>query len=143
MVKIILVSLFLISRCAHADLFDFGSKSSNYRSKLPPLIEKLKSLKVTNDSAFDENFNEIIKSIEAAVEEEKLYCLGEAINAQGKTLPQSQKKLCLGELKQHYLDANEVIFEAKKRYLTAIHQWQLDQLGQIQKKSRSDIEKSF
>jgi hypothetical protein len=84
-----------------------------------------------------------VKNIENAMEEEKLYCTGEASNKEGKTLPSAQKPLCMRELKKQYLEATNVIFDLKKKYLGLIHQRQLQKLGEIQKSLKADIEKNF
>lgn len=140
MVKLILSSFLFVS-LAHADLFDFGSDQGE--SKIPDLVEKIKSLEMKEGPEFEETFNLGVKSIENAIEEEKLYCSGESTNKEGKTLPSAQKPLCMRELKKQYLEATHVIFEIKKKYLGFIHQRQLQKLGEIQKKLKSDIEKNF
>lgn len=141
MVKLILISFFIMS-FAHADLFDFGSDSDS-GSKVPDLVEKLKGLEMKEGPEFEETFNLGVKNIENAIEEEKLYCSGESTNKEGKTLPSAQKPLCMRELKKQYLEATNVIFEMKKKYLGFIHQRQLTKLGEIQKKLKADIEKNF
>lgn len=140
MVRTLLI--FLISFSARADLFDFGSGSGR-ESRLPALVEKLKGLDMKQGPAFDEVFNQTVKNIEVAVEEEKLYCAGEAADGEGKTLPPSQKQLCMRELKKQYLGAMDSVFEIKKRYLGFIHQKQMESLGDVQKKLKADIEKNF
>jgi hypothetical protein len=47
------------------------------------------------------------------------------------------------ELKKQYLEATNVIFDLKKKYLGLIHQRQLQKLGEIQKSLKADIEKNF
>lgn len=140
MVKSLLI--LVISFSAHADLFDFGADGGK-DSKIPALIEKLKGLEIKDDPAFEESFNQHVKAIENGVEEEKLYCSGEATDAAGKTLPPAQKQLCMRELKKHYLEATTTIFDLKKKYLGVIHQRQLEKLSEIQKKQKADIEKNF
>lgn len=142
MAKFILISFFIFSFSAHADLFDFG-KDKGLESRIPGLIEKLKGLEMKADPSYDEVFNQHVKAIENAVEEEKLYCSGEASSSEGKTLPANQKQLCMRELKKHYLDATETIFDMKKKYLGILHQKQIQKLGEIQNKLKSDIEKNF
>lgn len=140
MAKFILILFFLINT-AHADLFDFGSDKNE--SKIPGLIEKLKSLEMKEGADFEEVFNQNVKNIENAVEEQKLFCSGEATDSEGKTLPPAQKPLCMRELKKQYVEATSVIFELKKKYLGLIHQRQLQKLGEIQNKLKADIEKNF
>lgn len=140
--KLILVFFLFISLPASADLFDFAA-GGNERSKLPQLVAKLRGLEVKDDPAFDDSFNQLMRAIELAVEEEKLYCSGEAADAAGKTITPGQKQLCVRELKKHYLDATSVIFDVKKKYLGLVHQRQIDELSSIQKKARADIEKNF
>jgi hypothetical protein len=142
MAKSLLVFCLFISFSAQADLFDFGSDKER-ESRIPNLIEKLKGLEMKADPAYDEAFNQHVKAIENSVEEEKLYCGGESSDSQGKTLPAAQKPLCIRELKKHYLEAMDTIFELKKKYLGIIHQNQVEKLGEIQKKLKLDIEKNF
>lgn len=143
MAKSFLVLLFIMTLHAKADLFDFGSNAGSDRTKLPQLVEKLKGLDVKDNPAFDDSFNQLVRAIEVAVEEEKLYCSGEAADSAGKTIAPGQKQLCIRDLKKHYLDANSVIFDVKKKYLGLVHQRQIDELSAIQKKARADIEKNF
>lgn len=142
MVKSFLIILIVISFSAQADLFDFGSDAGK-ESRIPALIEKLKGLEIKDDPEFEETFNQHVKAIENGVEEEKLYCSGEATDSAGKTLPPAQKQLCMRELKKHYLEATSTIFDLKKKYLGVIHQRQIEKLTEIQKKQRADIEKNF
>lgn len=142
MVRFVLICSMLLSQLAYADLFEFGSDSGR-ELKIPALVEKLKNLDMKEGPAYDDNFNQTVKAIENSIEEEKLYCAGEAPDEQGKTLPANQKQLCMRELKKHYLDAMDTIFELKKKYLAFIHQKQMDKLGEVQKKLKTDIEKNF
>lgn len=142
MVKSILVVALFIAFSAHADLFDFGSEGGK-ESKIPALVEKLKSLEMKDDPAYEQAFNLNVKAIENGVEEEKLYCSGEAADSSGKTLPPAQKQLCMRELKKHYTEAMSTVFDIKKKYLGFIHQRQVEKLSDIQKKLKADIEKNF
>jgi hypothetical protein len=143
MAKFILVSLMFLSVSVRADLFDFVSDGKGSDSRINPLIEKMKKLEMKEGPEFEDSFNQIIKGIEIAVEDEKLYCSGESTNSKGKTLPTSQKQLCIRELKKQYLEATNTIFELKKKYLGFIHQKQIQKLTEIQSGLKSDIEKSF
>jgi hypothetical protein len=138
MVQLIFVALLAFT--ARADLF---SSDDVLKSRIPELVEKLKGLDVKPTAAFEEKFNAGIKSLETALEEEKEFCSGELADGKGKVIPASQKKLCFRQLKGHYLDAMDVIFGLKKRYLDAIHSQQIEQLNQLQKQQRADIEKRF
>jgi hypothetical protein len=142
MVKSFLILGLILSLNARADLFDFGS-DSGAKSRIPGLIEKLKGLEMKDDPEFEETFNQAVKSIENGIEEEKLYCAGEAADNAGKVLPVAQKQLCMRELKKHYLEASTTIFDLKKKYLGFIHQKQIQKLTEIQKKLKADIEKNF
>lgn len=142
MVKFILILSCLFVFEAKADLFDFDSDKPR-ESKIPALVEKLKGLEMKEDPAYEEAFNQSVKSIENSMEEEKLFCSGEATDAEGKALPKEQKQLCMRELKKHYLNATMTIFDIKKKYLGFIHQRQLEKLTEIQKKLKADIEKDF
>lgn len=143
MARLIYLTVFLFSFAAFADIFDFDDKKSGRESKLPDLIAKLKKLDVKNGPAYEDEFNQLVKSIENAVEEEKLFCSGESVDSEGKALPAGQKQLCIRDLKNYYLEATQVIFDQKKKYLGILHQKQLDRLTEIQKKTRADIEKNF
>lgn len=141
MVRFLSLLVFL-SFSARADFFGFGG-GDGYKSKIPELVEKLKSLDMKATPAYEEQFNLGVKSLENALEEEKLFCSGESADAQGRVLPKEQKQLCYRELKNRYLDAHDVIFSLKKKYLGIVHERQIEKLGEIQKKLKSDIEKSF
>lgn len=138
-----LLILLLLSFNASADIFDFDSEKSTMESKIPELVEKLKTMNMKDDPEYEDNFNKTVKAIENGMEEEKLYCSGEATNSEGKTLPAKQKQLCMRELKKHYLEASMTIFDIKKKYLAYIHQKQLEKLDEVQKKLKADIEKNF
>jgi hypothetical protein len=143
MAKFILISLLFLSLSVQADLFDFVSGGEGSDSRINSLIEKMKKIEMKEGPEFEDSFNQIIKGIEIAVEDEKLYCSGESTNSKGKTLPPSQKQLCIRELKKQYLEATNTIFEIKKKYLGFIHQKQIQKLTEIQSSLKSDIEKSF
>jgi hypothetical protein len=140
MVKFILISFFMVIY-ARADIFDFGSDKGS--SKIPVLVEKLRGLEMKDGPEFEDVFNQGVKNIENAIEEEKLYCTGESANSEGKTLPAAQKPLCMRELKKHYMEATNAVFEMKKKYLGFIHQRQLQKLNDIQAKLKADIERNF
>ena len=142
MVKFILILSCLFVFEAKADLFDFDSDKPR-ESKIPALVEKLKGLEMKEDPAYEEAFNQSVKTIENSMEDEKLFCSGEATDAEGKALPKEQKQLCMRELKKHYLNATMTVFDIKKKYLGFIHQKQLEKLTEIQKKLKADIEKDF
>jgi hypothetical protein len=139
MVRFILV--FLISFNAYADFLGFNSDST--KSKIPEIVAKLKSIKVEDGPIYEEKFNQLVKLIENSMEEEKLFCSGETSDSEGKVLPKESKQLCFRELKTHYLEAMETIFNLKKKYLGLIHNRQIEKLTEIQKKLKADIEKSF
>lgn len=141
MVKFLLICSLLIGT-AQANIFDFSSDKTR-ESKIPTLLTALKALELKVDPAFEDEFNRAIKSVEAAIEEEKLYCSGESPDAEGKLLPKDQKQLCMRELKKHYLEAATTIFDLKKKYLTLIHENQIEKLTEVQKKLKADIEKNF
>lgn len=141
MVRLILICLFISS--AHAQIFTFGGDSKDFKTRVPELTEKLKSLQLKSDPGFEDIFNQTVKELENAIEEEKLYCGGEAPDAEGKTLPPDQKQLCFRQLKKNYLEAVEVIFEAKKKYLQLLHNEQQNRLTEVHRKLKADIEKNF
>jgi hypothetical protein len=141
MVRSFLV-LFLFAFNAQADFLGFKT-GDGPRSKIPALTEKLKKLEMESSPTYEEGFNQLVKTIETTLEEEKLYCSGEAADAEGKVLSRDQKQLCFRELKGHYLEAMDAIFDLKKKYLGLIHTRQVEKLSEIQKKLKSDIEKSF
>jgi hypothetical protein len=142
MARSILLVLFLISLNANANLFDFGADGAR-ESKIPALIASLKKIEIKDDPVFEDNFNQGVRALENGVEEEKLYCAGESQDSQGRTLPSSQKQLCMRELKKHYLEATSTIFDLKKKYLSVIHKKHIERLSEIQTKQKADIEKNF
>lgn len=142
MVRIILSLVLLTSFSAHADFLGFKTGDS-VKSRIPDYIEKLKELKMEDTPVYEENFNLLVKNIENSMEEEKLYCSGETADANGKVLPKESKQLCFRDLKTHYLEAMDTIFDMKKKYLGLIHNRQIQKLSEIQKKLKADIDKSF
>lgn len=134
--------LMLISLSAHADIFGFGS-DSKFTSRIPQLTEKLKALDMQADPSYEDSFNQAVKEIENGVEVEKLYCAGEAGDTSGKVLPKEQKELCFRQLRKHYVESVNTIFEMKKKYLAMLHGRQVERLSEIHKKLQSDIEKNF
>jgi hypothetical protein len=142
MAKLVLVVLVLFSLPLRADLFNFGAEKSA-PPRIPALVEKLRGLEMKDGPEFEDLFNQTVKGIENAVEEEKLYCAGEATTASGKSVEPGQKQLCMRQLKKAYLEATAAIFEAKKKYLGFIHQRQLRKLSDVQARLRADIEKNF
>lgn len=142
MVRSLLILSLFISFQASADFLGFKT-GDDRKSKIPDLIEKLKELKVEDSPAYEDNFNQLVKSIETSMEEEKLFCSGEVADSNGKVVPKESKQLCYRELKTHYLEAMETIFDLKKKYLGLIHNRQIEKLSEIQKKLKADIEKSF
>ncbi len=140
MAKLILI--FLILSSAHADIFGFGGDKS-FQTRIPGLTEKLKKLVLSTNPGFEDSFNQTVRDLENGIEEEKLYCSGEAPDAEGKVLPADQKQLCFRELKKNYLEAVEVIFEAKKKYMQLLHTEQQNRLTEIHRKLKADIDKNF
>ena len=134
--------LMLLSFESRADLFGFGS-DKKFVSAIPALVEKLQKIEMKSNLGFEDEFNGTVKAIENSIEEEKLYCAGEASDANGKVLAADQKQLCFRDLKKSYLNATNVIFEAKKKFLTYLHDQQQERLTAIQKRLREDVEKNF
>ncbi len=140
MAKFILIFLFTFS--AHADIFGFGA-DKNFLSRVPGLTQKLKKLPLSTNPNFEDSFNQTVRDLENSIEEEKLYCSGEAPDSKGKILPMDQKQLCFRQLKKNYLEAVEVIFEAKKKYMQLLHSEQQNRLTEIHRKLKADIDKNF
>ena len=111
--------------------------------KIPELLTRLKALQIKDDPQFEETFNQNVKAVVNAIEEEKLICAGETVDAQGKTLTKEQKPLCMRELKKQYLEVMETVFTLKKKYLGLIHRKQSENLSEIQSKLKDDIQKNF
>jgi hypothetical protein len=141
MFRFILILIVFLTFQVRADFLGFKS-GGPLNSKIPGIVEKLKSLEMSDGPMYEDSFNQSVKSIENTLEEEKLFCAGEAPDASGKVLTKD-KQLCFRELKSSYLDAMEVIFDLKKKYLGLIHNRQIQKLSEIQKKLKEDIEKSF
>jgi|SRR5690606_513821 len=141
--KFILVSCLFFSFVVQANIFDFTSDENSRTSKIPELIKKMNDLEVTNEIVYEDSFNQLAKALENTVEEEKLYCSGEAQDNEGKTLPTQQRQLCMRELKKLYLKGTTALYELKRKYLAEIHKKQMKDLGEIQEKLKADIEKNF
>lgn len=142
MVHLLSVLMLFTSLSASAQFFGFG-ESNKFSSRIPALAEKLKKLSIAATPGFEDTFNKGVKEIENAVEEEKLFCAGEASDANGKTVSSDQRPLCFRELKKNYLEAMDVVFTVKKQYLGVLHTQELQELTKIQKKLSADIEKNF
>ena len=140
MVRAFLV-LFLLSSSAFGQIFGFGEEK--FKSSIPELSKKLRGMEMNSGPQFEEDFNKAVKDIQNAVEEEKLFCSGEAADTEGKTLGKEQKELCFRELKKHYLEAMDVVFVLKKKYLELLHSEHIEKLTEIHKKLAKDIEKNF
>jgi hypothetical protein len=141
MVRLIpLILLFSLS--AQADFLGLG-EDTGLQSRIPALIEELRSLEMKVDPNYEDAFNKGVRKIENGMEEEKLYCTGEASDAEGKTLPKDKKQLCMRALKKHYLQAMDSIYELKKKYLELIHSRQMKRMDEVHEKLKVDLEKNF
>lgn len=142
MVQFISALILTFSLSAEAQFFGLGG-DNKFSSRIPELSKKLGKMSMSTSPGYEESFNKAVKDLENAVEEEKLYCAGEASDSQGKTLAQGQKELCFRELKKHYLEAMDVVFNLKKQYLGLLHTQHMQRLSDIHKKLTSEIEKNF
>lgn len=142
MVKLFLVFVFSIN-FSFANLFDFGAKRKEDESKITFLIEKIKKLEIKEGPEFEENFNNLVKAMEFTIEQKKLYCSGEAVDDSGKSISVGQSQFCMRELKNDYLNATQIIFEIKRKYLAIIHAKQIKKLNEIESSLKSDIDKNF
>jgi hypothetical protein len=136
-----LILFFVFSITAQADFLGFGS--SEGKSRILPLLDKLKNIPMRVDPAFEEEFNKAIKTLENAIDEEKLYCTGELADSEGKVLPKDKKQVCMRELKKNYIASMDTIYELKKKYLQLVHVRQQEKLSEIHSKLKLDIEKNF
>jgi hypothetical protein len=143
MVQFVLIMSMLLSFQGHAQLIGVEGEKNSFPSRIPELLEKLKSIEMKADPFYEEDFNQKTKNIENVMEIEKLYCSGEALDKDGHSILAEKKQLCMRELKKQYLDAMGVMFELKKKYLALIHTRQLERLGEIHAKLRANIEKNF
>lgn len=143
MVQFILASLLIFSFNSHAQFLGFGGSDSAAKSKVPDLLEKLKSLEMKLEPLYEESFNLTVKNIENTIEEEKLFCSGEAVDAAGKLLPPDKKQLCMRELKKQYLEYMDLVFDLKKKYLEMIYSRQTEGLSKVHKDLKANIEKNF
>lgn len=141
--KIILISSLLFSSLVSANIFDFTSSNSARESKIPELIKKMNNLEIKDEIVYEDSFNELAKALENTIEEEKLYCSGEAQDNEGKTLPVAQRQLCMRELKKLYIKGTTALYDLKRKYLGEIHKKQMKDLSDIQDKLKADIEKNF
>lgn len=142
MARSFLILFLMTSFAANAQIFGFGG-TNRFASKVPEIAEKLRKMEVKPSPEFEDNFNRAVREIQNVVEEEKLFCAGEASDSEGKTLGKEQKELCFRELKKHYLQSMEVVFELKKKYLVILHKDHVERLTEMHKKLSADIEKSF
>jgi hypothetical protein len=131
----------LFSFNGYAQIFGIGGEKKVGR--LPELIEKLRSLEIKADPFFEETFNKAVKDIENGVEEEKLFCGGESTDTEGKQVTPEKKQLCMRELKKNYLEAMQVVFTSKKKYLEMVHNRHMGRLNEVHTRLKADIEKSF
>jgi flagellar motility protein MotE (MotC chaperone) len=143
MVRFILILFIFNFQLAHSQFLGFGDKKTITKSRIPSLIEKLKIQEVSTSPQYEDAFEQNVKNLETAIEEEKLYCAGEAADENGKFLASNKKQLCMRELKQRYLDSLSVIFELKKKYLEKIHEKHLEKMGDIYSKMKAGIESNF
>lgn len=143
MVKFILSMMLVFSWPAMAQFLGFGESTGDVKSRIPELVDKLKSVDLKLEPQYEEAFNKEVKNIENAMEEEKLYCSGEAVDASGKLLPADKKQFCIRELKKQYLEAMGAIFDLKKKYLELIHTRQLQRLTEVHAKLKNNIDKNF
>jgi hypothetical protein len=142
MARSLLIFIFLsFSMSAYSDFLGF--KTSNSRSRIPAITEKIMNLKIEPGPVFEDSFNQLIKSLEVTLEEEKLFCAGESADNTGKVISNEQKQVCFRELKTFYLEASDAVFNQKKKYLGVIHEAQVKKLNQLQSNMRTEIEKSF
>lgn len=139
MVKFIFILSFLLNP-AFADFFSSGSK---FKSKLPKVTEKLKSIEVKTDPSFEEKLTQLITEAESIFIEEREYCSGELADSQGNVVIKDQKEICFRELKNNYLETVDIVFNLKKKFLSSIHNQQLERLNKIQNKIKSDLENNF
>ena len=143
MAKAFLVFLLALSQSLRANFLDFTSSSEMKNSSITLLVEKLKKLEIKDGPKFEEEYSQLVKALENAVDNEKLYCAGEVASSNGSTLPSNKKQFCMRELKNRYIEANKVIYEVKKNYLSFIYKKQLERLSEIQKDAQAEIEKNF
>jgi hypothetical protein len=143
MVKFILIFCLLTPFALRADFFDFVGGKSSSDSPLLLVIDKLKSFEVKAGPEFEDNFNQAVKGVDYAIEQEKLYCSGEVANKKGKVIPADKKQLCVRELKKRYIEVTGLIFEIKRKYLSLVHDIQLKQLTNIEEDLKNSIEKNF
>jgi hypothetical protein len=135
--------IFLLSLSINSAQADFFSSGNKFKSKLPQVTEKIQSLEAKTSSEFEEKFTQLIKETESIFAEEKEYCSGDLADSKGRVITKDHRQVCFRELKTNYLEAVDAIFNLKKKYLSAIHNQQLDRLSQIQSKIKTDLERDF
>lgn len=143
MVQLILSFFIFFAPDARPQFLGFGESGSELKSRVPDLVEQLKSQEMKTGPLYEELFNKGVVSIENAMEEEKLYCSGEAVDSTGKVLPADKKQLCMRELKKHYLEAMTSVYELKKKYLEMIHANQIEKMDEQHSALKVNIEKRF
>lgn len=143
MVRTVLIS-FLFSISAYAQFWNFGDKpETNGASRVQAELEKLSDLNIKAGGEFEDKFNQVMKSVNNILEEEKLICSGEVAGPNGILTSRDQKQVCFREMKKSYAQYIEKSFEIKRKYLGVLHQKKLEDLEKIKKSQLEQLERAF
>lgn len=137
MVKLFLV--FILS----TPLVYAQERGFRFESQIPALTSKLKALKLEDDAKFEEQFNGLVGQLEQTLEKEKNICIGEMSTESGEIIPKENRQVCLRSIKGYYLTSFNEIHLLKKRYMTLVHQRQLQALDANMEKLKAQFDKNF
>lgn len=139
----LMFSFLLLSYSSRAQFLGFGENKSQFKSKLTSLIDKINQLEVSAGPQFEESFNQNIQLFEATLDQEILFCSGEASNDKGQYISNDKRQTCIRELKQKYTEGVVSIFEIKKKYLEVILEIHKDKLQKAQAQAVKNIDNRF
>jgi len=143
MAKIILILISLAVFSANAQFLGFGGDSDESSGKISSIMEKLKNTELEPNPQSEESFNLLVKEMEVAIDEEKLFCSGEAANVKGKYLSSDKRQVCTRNLKQKYVEILQIVFDHKIKYLEKIGEIQMQKLKFTKDQMIKEVETRF
>jgi len=143
MAKIILMLIFMSSFSVNAQFLGFGGQSEESSGKISSIIDRFKNFELEPNPKSEENFNLLVKEMEIAIDEEKLFCSGEAANSKGKYLSSDKRQVCTRNLKQKYVELLQIVFDHKIKYLEKINELQTQRLKLTKDQMIKEVESRF
>jgi hypothetical protein len=140
---VLILFIFFNSFNSYSQFLGFGEEKKQFSSKIPGIIEKLSQLEIVATPQFESSFNDQIHDLEVVLDQDMLYCSGEAMGDKGKYISPDKKQVCIRELKQRYIEGVNLIFEIKKKYLALINEKHMESLSRIQKETLKSVESKF